>query len=46
MIKKYTVIRGLKNAKIYHTLLMIVPFLLSIIYVFITYKSIINNSYN
>ncbi|ABS30549.1 MAG: 1,4-dihydroxy-2-naphthoate octaprenyltransferase [Candidatus Sulcia muelleri] len=39
---KYTipVIIGLKNAKIYHTLLMIVPFILSIIYVFITYKSI------
>ncbi|RIU86169.1 1,4-dihydroxy-2-naphthoate octaprenyltransferase [Candidatus Karelsulcia muelleri] len=39
---KYTipVIIGLPNAKIYHTLLMIVPFILSIIYVFITYKSI------
>ncbi|ADM89965.1 1,4-dihydroxy-2-naphthoate octaprenyltransferase [Candidatus Karelsulcia muelleri CARI] len=40
--KKYTipVIIGLKKAKIYHILLMIVPFILSIIFVIITYKSI------
>ncbi|WGS82789.1 MAG: 1,4-dihydroxy-2-naphthoate octaprenyltransferase [Candidatus Karelsulcia muelleri] len=31
---------GLKKAKIYHIFLMIVPFLLSILYVFLTYKSI------
>ncbi|XMD98918.1 MAG: 1,4-dihydroxy-2-naphthoate octaprenyltransferase [Candidatus Karelsulcia muelleri] len=39
---KYTlpVRRGLKKAKIYHIFLMIVPFLLSILYVFLTYKSI------
>ncbi|XME00161.1 MAG: 1,4-dihydroxy-2-naphthoate octaprenyltransferase [Candidatus Karelsulcia muelleri] len=31
---------GLKKAKIYHIFLMIVPFILSIFYVFLTYKSI------
>ncbi|BAO66312.1 1,4-dihydroxy-2-naphthoate octaprenyltransferase [Candidatus Karelsulcia muelleri] len=40
--KKYTIpVRiGLKKSKIYHILLMIVPFILSIIFVIITYKSI------
>lgn len=40
--KKYTIpVRiGLKKSKIYHILLMIVPFILSIIFVILTYKSI------
>ncbi|WP_375322983.1 1,4-dihydroxy-2-naphthoate octaprenyltransferase [Candidatus Karelsulcia muelleri] len=40
--QKYTIpVRiGLKKSKIYHILLMIVPFILSIIFVIITYKSI------